>query len=333
MPSLWKSLPPAAMGLALLALTAGALGDQDKVLQFKSTSKAAMKGQQHLVMLAVTPKGRTVRLVVANTDPAGPYAPVADQLQLIQSLKPGDLIQMSWETDANVNTVGAIARYTPKPGELTLNGYLFVKAESKDPKDPDSAVLVTLNKLGELTVATESTQKDSAGKMQPDPLISATVTALKEGDPVWVELSSGPAPTIQAIMPYTDPATATIGKFAMADMNGEKAPSVELDNGNTAIVVVIPGKDVGGKWVPNVRLMAAAHRCKIGQQVLYRVQQDGATTWLRDIAPVPTQPTVAATPAPADSGPRDANGVPKGRTVGGTGMVPGVGGIGGLGGF
>jgi hypothetical protein len=327
-----KFLSRTALGLSLLLMSSGTYAEQDKVLQFKSASKAAIKGQQHMVMLAATPKGRIVRLMVANTDPTGPYAPVADQLTLIQSLKPGDLLQLSWDTADNTNTLSAVARYTPKPGELTNNGYVFVKADVTDSKNPDSGMTVTLNKLGDVTTAVEPTEKDAAGQLRPTPLVSATVAALKPGDSVWVDLSTGPSPTIQVIMPYADPASATLAKFLTADVNGEKAPAVQLSSGNAPTEAVIPGKDVAGKWVVDTRIMAAAHRCKVGEQVLYRIQTDGTTTWLRDIAPVPAQP-VAARQTPQNNGPTDANGLPRGRTVGGANAVPGVGGIGGLGGF
>ena len=146
-----EALPAGNLGIHTAGIPQIALADQDKVLRFAGASKKQIKGQDHLVVLANLPHGRVTPLVVANSDPAGPFAPAADVAQLIASLKSGDLIQASWDTAGSVNTLSAITRYSPKPGELTPNGYIFMKADSKD---PSSNLTVVLNKLGDITNAT-----------------------------------------------------------------------------------------------------------------------------------------------------------------------------------
>ncbi len=324
-------LPRLSLGLPLLMFCALTMGDQDKVLQFKSALKTQIKGKDHLVVLSNLPRGRTARLVVANADPAGPYAPVPDQAQLIQGLKPGDLIQASWDTAGTVNTISAIARYTPKPGELMPNGYIFVKAEQKDKSDD---LNIVLNKLGEITNATVAAEKDENGDVRHDAFIQTTLDSLHQGDSVWADLTTEASPTVIAMLPYTDPAAGKLVKIDTTDLNGQRVATVQIDAGGTAISAIIPGKLVKGKWVVNSRLIAAAHRCKPGAPILYRVQSDGSGTWLRDIQPQaqPNQPV--ARQGNQDNGSNvDANGVPKGRTIGGAGLVPGVGGGIGIGGF
>jgi hypothetical protein len=323
----WRKLIPRGIwGLTLLAFCAAALADQDKVLQFTSAGKKQIKGQDHLVVLANRPHGRVTRLVVAN-DPAGPFAPVADQAQLISSLKPGDLIQASWDTVGTVNTISAIARYTPKPGELTPNGYIFVKAQSKD---QSSNLTVVLNKLGDVTNSIAPVEKDANGDTHRDPLIDTTVAALHEGDPVWVDLSTGSAPTLLAILPYADPTAGKLVKIDTTEVNGNRAPTVEIDANGVGVPAVIPGKLVNGKWIPNIRIASAAHRCKSGAAIFYRVQQDGTTIWLRDIQPQPGQPVAQQQGNPDNGSNVDANGIPKGRTIGGGNQIGGFGGIGGF---
>jgi hypothetical protein len=321
-------VPRGIWGLTLLLCCAAALADQDKILQFTSAMKKPIKGQEHLILLANRPHGRVTRLVVANSDPAGPFAPVVDQAQLISSLKPGDLIEASWDSVGTLNTISAIARYTPRPGELTPNGYVFVKAESKD---ESSSLAVVLNKLGEVTNATAPAEKDAKGDTHRDPLIDATVAALHEGDSVWVDLPTGSPPTLLAILPYADPTAGKLVKIDTTEANGNRASTVEIDTNGAGISAVIPGKLVSGKWIPNIRIASAAHRCRPGEQIFYRVQQDGTTTWLRDIQPQPGQPVAQQQPNTPGTGSNvDANGVPKGRTIGGGNQIGGFGGIGGF---
>jgi hypothetical protein len=316
-----------AWGFALLAFCAVASADQDKVLQFKSAAKM----QQHLVILANTPHARVVRLLVANTDPAGPYDPVADQNQLIQSLKPGDLIQVSWDTAKGANTLSAIAHYTPKPGELTPNGYIFVSSEPKSEKSPD--LIVTLNKLGDVTQFDVPGEKAIDGQVHRDPGIEMTLASLKEGDPVWADIAPGSGKTLAALLPYAEPQQGKLVKIEVIDVDGRRQPAAQIDPGGTVIEVEVPGTLKDEKWSVDLRIVSALHRCKVGEQVLFRSQLVEADNWLRGIEPVPTQP-IAAQPGPSgtpDSGSNtDANGLPKGRTIGGG--VPGVGGI-GIGGF
>jgi hypothetical protein len=322
-----KLIPRALWGLTLLAFCTAALADQDKVLQFTSAIKKQIKGQDHLVVIANLQHGRVTRLVVANSDPAGPFAPAADVAQLISSLKSGDLIQASWDTAGSVNTLSAITRYTPKPGELTPNGYIFVKAQSKD---QSSNLTVVLNKLGDITNATAPAGKDANGDAHRDPLIDATVATLHEGDPVWVDLSSNSSPTLLAILPYADPTAGKLVKIDTTEVNGNRVATVEIDANGVGVPAVIPGTLVNGKWIPNIRIASAAHRCKPGSGIFYRVQEDGTTTWLRDIQPQPGQPVAQQPTNPGNGSNIDANGVPKGRTIGGGNQIGGFGGIGGF---
>ena len=325
-----KRIGGMAWGIVLLAMCAVAAGETDRVLQFKSAARIG----QHLVVLAYLPHGRVVRLLVANTDPKGPFDPVADQNQLITSLKAGDLVQASWDAADGVNTISAIAPYTPKPGELTPNGYVYVHSEPKADKSPD--LVVTLDKLGEITQWALPAAKDDSGQMVRDPGIDQTLGALHEGDSVWADISPGSSPTLAALLPYGEPQTGKLVKTEVLDVSGHRQPAVQIDQNGTVMEAEVPVAFKDGKWAVDLRIMSEVRRCKVGEAVLFRVQLVEADNWLRAIEPVPPAPVAAGQAGQGpqgtpDSGSNtDANGVPKGRTIGGG--TPGVGGI-GIGGF
>jgi hypothetical protein len=325
-----KPIGGMAWGMMLLTMCAVAAGETDKVLQFKSAARTG----QHLVLLGTLPHGRVVRLLVANTDPKGPFDPVGDQNQLIASLKAGDLVQASWDTADGVNTISAIAPYTPKPGELTPNGYVYVHSEPKSEKSPD--LVVTLDKLGEVTKWAVPAAKDDNGETARDPGIDQTLGNLHEGDSVWADISPGSSPTLVALLAYAELVSGKLVKTEVLDVSGHKQPAVQIDQNGTVMEAEVPGSMKNGKWAVDLRIMSEVRRCKVGEAVLFRVQLVEADNWLREIVPVPPAPVASGqggqgpqgTP---DSGSNtDANGVPKGRTIGGG--TPGVGGI-GIGGF
>lgn len=320
--------------LALTCMALGADTSENKVLQFKSAGKGYVKSEAHLIVLACLPHGRVTRLTVPNTDGGAKYDPVADQAQFIAALKPGDLIKASWTSADNVNTLSAIDHFTPKPGQMTPNGYLFLRVDAAPSGDGKTLVL---DKLGDLVQVPVPMKKDASGDSVVDPAIDTVLSALQPQDPVWVDLGPESHPTLMAILPYTDPQTAKLVKIENHQEGGETQITVDIAANGATISAVIPHVTVKDKTFPYPRLVSAARRCSAGSDVLYRIQRDGLTTVLRDIEPVPTQTANnngggngGNGGGNGNNGNTDANGIPRGRTIGGG--TPGVGGI-GIGGF
>lgn len=310
--------------IGMLACAAPLRADDGMVVRFKNAAKLRVGGKDHLVVIADEPKGaHPVRLVVPNKDEAGKFDPVEDQAAIVQHLQSGDLLEAAWQTHEQVNLLSSIARYTPKPGELTPHGYLF---EGTEPvKDNPADLVVILRKLGLTTRATIPAPPDSSGHAQPDPAIATVIAKLTEGNSVWVALSDDKEPKLLVIMPYAEPQRGKLLKVEPIEIDGKKGMSVQIDFASTTLVALIPGSVENGDWKSDARLLASVRRCKPGNDVLFRVQDQDDKKWLREIDPVP-QP-VAARPAPSRGGSNtDANGLPHPRIPGGG--TPGVGGVG-----
>jgi hypothetical protein len=300
-------------------------GAQTQVLHYKSSAKLRIAGKDHLVVIAEFVKStRMIRLVVPNRDPDGDYAPMEDQGGVVKGLGANDLIQASWTTDQQVNSLITLDRYIPKPGELTPHGYVFVRTEPAKENSPE--LVMVLDKLGEKTRAAIPRTPDAAGELRCDPVIQAVVAKLHEGDPVYAELSAETEPKLLVLMPYADPRQGKLLCLQAADIDGDKGVSVEIDAAGETVTALLPGKTKDGKWVTDARLLASTRRCKLNSPCLFRIQIIEGKTWLRQLDPVPEQPVAHAAPPPRGGGNTDANGLPRPRIPGGG--VPGVGGVG-----
>ncbi len=312
------------IAIGTLAAVATLRAESGRVLQFKSAAKLRVEGKDHLVVIANEPKGaHPLRLVVPNKDDDGKFDPVAEQAAIVQHLRAGDLIEAAWEAHEQVNLLSSIARYTPKPGELTPYGYLFVTTEPAKENSPD--LIIVLRKLGITTRAAIPTQSDASGKPESDPAIAAVVAKLSEGNSVWADLSDDKEPKLLALMPYVEPQRGKLLKVEPIEIDGQKGMSVQINIGNAPTTALIPGSIENGVWKSDARILSSVRRCKPGNDVLFRVQELDDKKWLREIDAVP--PPVAARPAPSRGGSNtDANGLPHPRIPGGG--TPGVGGVG-----
>jgi hypothetical protein len=300
-----------------------ALAGDELILRFARSAKVRVAGQDHLVVIADAPRGgHTTRLVVANkTD--GRFDPIPEQADAIKGLHAGDLIQVTAETAKGVSTLQSISMYSPKPGELSPGGYVFVATKSDDAAHP----AVVMSKLGERTTFSLQTVKDDKGAALVDPALASSVDKLKAGDSVWVDAAPSTPTVAVAVLPWSEPQRVKLVKIDPADVGGHKGMVVQLDADGKTQVAWVPGRLQGDKWVSDARLLASARRFRPGDDVLVRIQVDGDTLWLRDLQPVPQQPVVTHTaPQPGNT---DNNGLPRPRIPGGG--TPGVGGLGGFG--
>lgn len=312
------------IAMAALLIVGSLRADEGKILRFKNAAKVRVEGKDHLVVIADEPKGaHPLRLVIPNKDEDGKFDPIADRAEVVKHLQPGDLVEAAWETHEQVNLLSSIARYAPKPGELAPHGYVFVGRELA--KENSADLTIILRKLGQTTRATISAHSDSSGQPQPDPVLTAVVAKLSDGNSVWAELSDDKEPRLLVLMPYAEPQRGKLLKVEPIDIDGQKGISVEIIFANATVTAVIPGSMENGTWKSDARLLSSVRRCKPGNDVLFRVQEVDDKKWLREIDAVP-QP-VASRPTPPRGGSNtDANGLPHPRIPGGG--TPGVGGVG-----
>jgi hypothetical protein len=177
------------------------LAGDEQVLRFARSAKVRVAGQDHLAVIADAPRGgHTTRLVVANkTD--GRFDPLPEQADAIKGLHAGDLIQVTAETAKGVSTLQSIAMYSPKPGELSPGGYVFVATKSDDAAHP----AVVMSKLGERTTFSLQTVKDDKGAALVDPALASSVDKLKAGDSVWVDAAPSTPTVAVAVLPWSEP--------------------------------------------------------------------------------------------------------------------------------
>ena len=300
------------------------------VLHYRGNTKLRIAGKDHMVVIAELPKSsKSIRLVVPNEDPDGGYAPAPEQSAELPRLQPNDLIQASWETDQQVNNLISLKRYDPRPGELSPHGYVFIRVEQAKPDAPDLAVI--LDKLGERTRAIIPCQTDADGELRCDPLISAVLAKIHEGDPVWVSMAEDPEPKVQVMEAWTDPRKGKLQKLQAIEVDGGKGVAVEISWSGNTVTAEIPGKMKDDKWIMDPHLLAAARSCRVDGFCYFRVRTVEGKDWILELDPVPDQ-LVGRQPAPARNGNgsgrsgTDANGLPRPRIPGGG--VPGVGGVG-----
>lgn len=301
----------------LLSIGAAAPEGQEQILRFRSAGKARVEGRDHLVVTAYDPSGRhPSRLVVANKSEDA-YDPVPEQANVVKGLQPGTLIQVVSQTAHGIETLTSISTYSPKPGEEQPDGFVFVEDKIDDP----AHAKVTLSKLGVKSTFNILAQKDESGAMTLDPLMTAALDKIKEGDSVWIEKAN--SGTLSAILSWSEPDRGKLLKIEPADVNGQSGIAVQIDNGGKTITALVPGHVHKGKWISDPKVLSAARRFRTGATVIFRVQADGDKTWLRDIHPEPRP--IAQRNAPANNT-RDRNGLPRPRLPGGG--VPSPGGIG-----
>jgi hypothetical protein len=302
----------------LTAAEAAAAGD-GHVYKFTSARRLGVSGRDHLVVIAEPPTGgHSVRLVVPNTT-SDKYAPTQEAADAIKGLQFGSLIQVQTHADGGAIIIETIGAWSPRPGEDTPHGYVFIQAQSSD-KPGDLRVILT--KYGETFDAIAPAEPDAQGSPAPNAAINAELKQVHEGDVVWADVAPGKPATLSAILPWADPQTGKLLRVAAADVDGQRGFAAEIATDAKPITALIPMKFQDGKWIPDPKLLAAAHKPQSGSDVLFRTREDADKTWLLEIEPPSKDPQVAQRksqqPPPA--------GIPV-RSTGGAGNVPGLGGL------
>jgi hypothetical protein len=276
----------------LLAITflSGAAFAQERreetvVARFVRAQRGAVNGKPHLMVVAEAAGGQTVQVAVPNADEGRAYFdPSRGMADAIEELKQGDLVQLTLEPSRNGPrnlVLRSVKPYELKPGEDTPNGYVFKGSDEKD-YGSRKVTIVQLEKLGQkLTVAIPE-KKAEKGTSKPDPELLSAVNELKEGDPVWAELSGK---TLVAIEPYTEPQQGKLLKFSEIEVDGHKVRSAEIDEDGKSVTALVPGKASGRAWTPDLTVMRQLARVRPGSMIQFRAKEDGDKIWLRSIEP------------------------------------------------
>jgi hypothetical protein len=144
---------------------------------------------------------------------------------------------------------------------------------------------VVLTKYGVERTLTVAMHKGEKGQ-EADPDLVAAIGKLQEGAPVWIQAQGK---TLNIIEPYVEPQSGKISKFGDTEVDGHKVKSADIEtDGGKTVTVLVPGKAAGKAFVPDATVMAEYGKVKAGNEVEFRVHEDGDKLWLREISAVKT---------------------------------------------
>lgn len=321
----WMIFGLILLAAAEVAAAADAKPADAKVYRFVSARKLSSNSRDHLVVIVQPPSGgASIRLVLPNDD-RDRYSPKKEDADLVSGMQPGEFLQAKTERVDGVITVDSIAGWSPRPGEDSPHGYIYMTSGGSD-KDP-AVLQVSLMKFGEPISATVPGEPGADGRPATDSVITAELKQVQPGDVVWADIVPGKTPTLTAIVPWTEPQHGKLMRVGPADVDGERGVAAEISTESKPVTALIPMSMQNGRRAPDSRLLAEARKVGNGAEVLFHVREDGGQTWLLEIERPPKEPPPVAqrpgnAPPPA--------GIPV-RSTGGAGSVPGIGG--GVGGF
>lgn len=306
-------------GLILLSAAEVAAAGEGHVYKFVSARKLGANGRDHLVMIVQPPSGGPqIRLILPNSD-RDRYSPKKEDADLVSGMQPGQFVQATSHLADGAMTIDSVASWSPRPGEETPHGYVYLTSGASDKNPAD--LQVALMKFGEPVNITVPGQPGADGTAAPDPAIAAELKQVEQGDVVWADVIPGKTPVLAAIVHWSEAQQGRLMRVGPADVDGQRGFAAEIATDTKPVTALIPLTTQKGKSSTDPRLLAAARKVGNGSQVLFRVREDGEKTWLLEIEPPAKEPPVAQR--------REGNAPPAGipvHSVGGAGSVPGIGG-------
>jgi hypothetical protein len=187
--------------------------------------------------------------------------------------------------------------YKLKPGEADLNTYEFQNSFRKE-EGRSTYTAVVLSRYDEpLTVAVQQ-KKDKEGDMVSDPAILGLVQSLKTGELVEAEIKEGGrTPLLTSLERYAPQQKGKFLKLTEADVEGQKAPAVELEREGKPVTAIVQGKLQGKRWTPDSKVLAAVKKLKPDAEVFFRARPDQEKLWLKEIESVKAPADAAASAA------------------------------------
>jgi hypothetical protein len=257
-----------------------------------------------VMVLAVEPidGGRPVELIVPNRgwdDPKnGKYDPIPQVAENVRNLKRGDVIKIEVEHPTQQQgrpLVREAKRYTVKPGEGEPNTYVF-KSNFRNKEGRSNFMAVVLSRFDEQTTVAVQQHRDKEGDMVSDPAILELLGKLKGGELVEAEIKDGGGrtPMLTSLERYAPRQNGKFLKMTEVDVDGQKAPAVELQREGKPVTTTISGKLQGKRWTPDPRILSAARKLKPDTDVTFRARDDDGRLILKDIEPAPKQADATA---------------------------------------
>lgn len=265
-----------------------------KIYRFKAHKKAAVGGAQVMTLTAEDPfTGKTENLAVPNNDPAAKqYDPLTAIADVVNELKPGDIVEVETEKQKGRTLVTSVSKAKVEPGEELPNGYVFVESDESETNGMPS-ITVTLTKFGrELKVGVPFKKDDEYkdAKWEPDTKIDYVVRRLQAGtvvEALFARRGKG-VPMITEIYEYRPPEKGKFVGLKKVEFNSWPAAGFELAAADgTTITFTLEGSEVtkNGEtlYVPNPQHLSAVKRLKPDTEIEVRYRVDGRTWIMRDV--------------------------------------------------
>ena len=263
------------------------------VIRFAEGKRARYFGHDVLVVSGVgAMDGNPVQIAVPNVDArSGKFEPQPRVMDEIKALKPGDYVRVETTVKDKQVWMRKVEPYKVTPGEEQPGTFVFNESYTQAVGGQDH-LYVRLTKFANIVDCVIPMKRNESKQSVPDPAVSEQLGKFKKGDVVEAEVQPGrPFATLRGIEAYAAPVPAKMGKVVETEIDGQKYPAVELDEGGKSLSLPVNGRLSGKKRVPDARLLSSAKALKPGAEVLIRTREDGGKTWLKEIRPAPRQPT------------------------------------------
>jgi hypothetical protein len=246
------------------------------------------QGKPLMVLAVESLDGRQAELLVPNRDMSknDRIDPLPRVLDTVRALKKGDPIRIELDDAKPRPFVVDVKPYKLKPGETDPKAYVFENSYRKE-EGRSSYTAVVLSRFDEHTTYAVQQKRDKDGDMSSDPAIIELLPKLKTGDVVEAEIKPGATPVLTGLERYAMPQNGKFVKLTEQDVEGQKAPAVELEREGKPVTAVVVGKLQGKRWVPDGRVVAASRKLKPDAEVVFRARDDGGKLWLKEIEPAP----------------------------------------------
>lgn len=234
--------------------------------------------------------GRPVELIVPNRDmnKGDKIDPLPQVLDNVRSLKRGDVIKIELDDSKPKPYVVWARPYKLKEGETEPNAYVFENTFRKE-EGRSTYTAVVLSRFDEHTTFAVQQKRDKDGDMASDAAILDLLQKLKTGEVVEADVKDGRIPVLTGLERYTPEQRGKFLKLSEQDVDGQKAPGVELERDGKQVTAVLVGKVQGKRWVADAKVLAAAKKLKPDAEVVFRTRDDDGKLWLKEIGPAPVK--------------------------------------------
>ena len=273
-----------------------------KYLGHQDDGKYRYQGKP-VMLLGVEPLegGRPVELIVPNRDRNGDkFDPIPQVADTVRGLKRGDVIKIELDDTKPRPFVREARPYKLKPGESEPNTYVFENTFRKEDGRSTYTAVVLSRYDEQMTVAVPQ-RRDKEGDMVSDTQMLGLLQQLKTKELVEAEIrEGGRTPTLTRLERYSPPRNGKFVKVTEEEIEGQKAPAVELTGADgKPVTAIVDGRMTGKRWSADNRVLGAARKLKPDTDVVFRLRDEGGKQYLKAIEPAPKAEDTAAPAARA----------------------------------